>query len=196
MKHLVIFFIAIIFAGSSFAFAGDADKAQIAALQEEQAQALNRVVDIINQPVRAYPRRSWASTYSTGWFHPGAITPDFDNVDIRATQELTYKGYVTSNLTPTQMFYGPDLEFNSMTKYFYTDRSLPKKRLSEAEMLEINQLYRVIGKDEKALAALEGREVVTSGNAPAKKSSPPFGWIAIGLVVLPIALTLLRRKHG
>jgi hypothetical protein len=32
-----------------------------------------------------------------------------------------------------------------MTKYFYLDRTLPKKKLTEAEMLEINKLYRVIG---------------------------------------------------
>jgi hypothetical protein len=50
------------------------------------------------------------------------------------------------------MFIGRELEFNPMTKYFHTDRTLPKKRLSEAEMLEINRLYRVIGRDEQALA--------------------------------------------
>jgi hypothetical protein len=32
-----------------------------------------------------------------------------------------------------------------MTKYFITDRSVPKKKLTEAEMLEINRLYRIIG---------------------------------------------------
>jgi hypothetical protein len=43
------------------------------------------------------------------------------------------------------MWAAKDLEFNSMTKYFYLDRTLPKKKLTEAEMLEINKLYRVIG---------------------------------------------------
>ena len=38
-----------------------------------------------------------------------------------------------------------------MTKYFYEDRSLPKKRLTEVEMLEINLLYRIIGKCEEQL---------------------------------------------
>jgi hypothetical protein len=41
-----------------------------------------------------------------------------------------------------------------MTKYFYEDRSLPKKKLTEAEMLEINRLYRVIGQCEQQLARL------------------------------------------
>ena len=46
------------------------------------------------------------------------------------------------------MFRGSDLEFNPMTKYFYTDRSLPKKKLQEYEMLEINRFYRIIGQFE------------------------------------------------
>ena len=50
------------------------------------------------------------------------------------------------------VFLGKELEFNSKTKYFYTDRSLPKKKLSEAEMLEINRLYRVIARDEDELS--------------------------------------------
>jgi hypothetical protein len=31
-----------------------------------------------------------------------------------------------------------------MTKFFYQDRSLPKKKLTEDEMVEINRLYRII----------------------------------------------------
>ena len=49
------------------------------------------------------------------------------------------------------MFVAGELEFNAMTKYFYTDRTVPKKRLSKAEMVEINGLYRIIGQDERAL---------------------------------------------
>lgn len=49
------------------------------------------------------------------------------------------------------MFIGSELEFNKMTKYFYVDRTLPKKRLSDAEMVEINSLYRVIGRDKPAI---------------------------------------------
>jgi len=46
----------------------------------------------------------------------------------RDTQELMYTGHVSSDLNPSEMFIGSELEFNSMTKYFYTDRTLPKKR--------------------------------------------------------------------
>ena len=54
---------------------------------------------------------------------------------------------------------GHDLEFNPMTKYFYTDRSLPKKKLTEAEMLEINRLYRIIGRDEQHLAKVKANRL-------------------------------------
>jgi hypothetical protein len=49
------------------------------------------------------------------------------------------------------MFIGRELEFNQMTKYFYADLTLPKKRLSDNEMIEINGLYRVIGRTRPAI---------------------------------------------
>ncbi|MDB6066183.1 MAG: hypothetical protein JWR26_2391 [Pedosphaera sp.] len=114
-----------------------------------------RVKAIVNQPVTPLTPAAdmEVSTYSPGWFHDGATKPDFANVDVRATQEKTYDQhpYVTSDLNPGVAFRGPDIEFNSMTKYFYTDRSLPKKKLSEAEMLEINRLYRIIASCEQKL---------------------------------------------
>ncbi|WP_027053861.1 hypothetical protein [Mesorhizobium erdmanii] len=117
----------------------------------EAARAEQKVVEIVNQPVTHLPRSGSFSVFSPGWFHPGATKPDFNNVDIRDTQELTYEGYVTSDLNPTEMFIGRELEFNAMTKYFYTDRTLPKRRLSATEMAEINGLYRVIGRDGQAV---------------------------------------------
>jgi hypothetical protein len=41
-----------------------------------------------------------------------------------------------------------------MTKYFYMDRTLPKKKLTMDEMAEINHLYRVIGLGEQQLLQL------------------------------------------
>ncbi|WP_027061272.1 hypothetical protein [Mesorhizobium loti] len=117
----------------------------------EVARTEQKVVEIINQPVTHLPRSGSFSVFSPGWFHQGATKPDFNNVDIRATQERNYEGYVTSDVNPTEMFIGRELEFNAMTKYFYTDRTLPKKRLSDPEMVEINGLYRVIGRDEQAV---------------------------------------------
>jgi hypothetical protein len=117
--------------------------------------AIARVKAIVNQPVRAVPRTPdmEVSISSPGWFHAGATKPDFNTIDIRATQETKFdqKPYITSDLNPGVVFVGPEIEFNSMTKYFYVDRSLPKKKLTEAEMVEINSLYRVIGKCEDKL---------------------------------------------
>jgi len=126
---------------------------QAATLNRDIAQAEQQVRTIVNQPVTHLPRTAEAAVFSPGWFHAGAIKPDFDNVDIRTSQEFPYDRdpYATSDVTPTEMFVSKQLEFNAMTKYFYVDRSLPKKRLSEPEMLEINRLYRIIGRDEHML---------------------------------------------
>jgi hypothetical protein len=100
------------------------------------------VVAIVNQPVAHLPRYSPVELFSPGWFHPGAMTPDFNTVDVRTTQQFPYSGstYVSSDLNPSEMFIGSELEFNPTIKYFCIDRTLPKKRLSEAEMVKINDL--------------------------------------------------------
>lgn len=116
----------------------------------EATRTEQQVVEIVNQPITHLPRSGSFTVFSPGWFHAGATRPDFNNVDIRTTQERPYEGHVTSDLNPTEMFIGSELEFNAMTKYFYTNRTLPKKRLSDTEMVEINGLYRVIGHDEQA----------------------------------------------
>ena len=86
-------------------------------------------------------------------------------MDVRKTQELNYAGnqYVTSDLNPGVVFLGRELEFNSMTKYFITDRSVPKKKLTEAEMLEINRLYRIIGHCERQLDELQKPRTILLG---------------------------------
>jgi hypothetical protein len=194
---------------------------QTAALQLEMTNAWRRVVQIVNQPVKAYARSAniAAAVYSPGWFHEGATKPDFNSVDVRQSQELIYAKhqYVTSDLSPGMVFLGRDLEFNTMTKYFYVNRSLPKKKLSEAEMLEINRLYRVIGHCETEIARLQPSsppEVATSINSetdtdPLEASQQQwagirgiprekralYGGIAIGaLIVIVSAGRLLKRR--
>ncbi len=134
-----------------------------AALRAEMNTAVQWVERIINQPVPPVPRRRGmhVSVFKEGWFHPGAHKPDFNNVDVRTSRETPYDQYqyVTSDLNPGVVFVGNQLEFNSNTKYFYKDRSLPKKKLTEAEMLEINRLYRIIGRCEREIAKLEGPPV-------------------------------------
>lgn len=132
---------------------------QIATLKKQLTEAIARVSLIVNQPVTAVPRTpdlkvAW---FGGGWFHPGAATPDFNNVDIRTTQETSqYEkyDYVSSPLNPGVAFPGGEIEFNSMTKFFYLDRTVPKKRLTEPEMIEINRLYRIIGHCDAQLRSL------------------------------------------
>jgi hypothetical protein len=112
--------------------------------------ALDRVREIVNQPVESFPMTEELK-YKTPvypiWFHPGAVVPDFNVIEVERTQETNYgkDEWVTSGLTPNLVFRGADLEFNAMTKLFYVDRSLPKKKLTMDEMKEIDQLYRKIG---------------------------------------------------
>jgi hypothetical protein len=150
----------------------------VAGLQLELTNAWHQVEAIVNQPVPAFRRDEGysVSEYGPGgWFHPGAMTPDFNTVDVRKSQELTYTApWVSSDITPNMMFRGRDLEFNSMTKLFYTNRSLPKKRLSEAEMLKINSLYRTIGHCQSEIVRLQNppsAETRASAGTPAASDS-------------------------
>lgn len=192
---------------------------QLSALQLEMTNAYSRVLQIVNRPVPAYARNpdTEVSVYSPGWFHPGAMKPDFNTVDVRKSQELTYlkHPYVSSDLNPGICFLGKDLEFNSMIKYFYTNRSLPKRKLTEPEMLEINQLYRVIGRCEGEIAKLqtpassdtqstnaagETEQVVPGQSFEAIRKIPKetrvlYGGIAIGgLVALMIVMRLFKKR--
>jgi hypothetical protein len=141
---------------------------QLSAVQSEMNAAIQQVQRIVNQPVNRYARtaRMHVSTYKPGWFHEGANKPDFNTVDVRATQETIYDQhqYVTSDLNPGVVFVGRQCEFNAMTKYFYLDRSLPKKKLTQAEMVEINRLYRIIGRCEQQLARLQNPEPASTSN--------------------------------
>jgi hypothetical protein len=52
-----------------------------------------------------------------GWFHLGAIIPDFNTLDVRTIQQLvhTCHQYATSAANPGEVFLGSELEFNAMT---------------------------------------------------------------------------------
>jgi len=134
--------------------------------------------------------------YSPGWFHQGAIKPDFNTVDVRATQQLDYAGhqYVTSDLNPGVVFLGNELEFNPMTKYFYTDRLVPKKKLTEAEMLEINQLYRVIGHCEQQLTELQNPEPPLTKIQRLIVTHKPI--VITFMAVLLVALLFVRKRQS
>ncbi len=185
---------------------------QLAALELELTNAWVGVLKIVNQPIRAFARTPdlKVSTFSPGWFHEGAGRPNFHTVDVRQTQEPLKAShpYVTSDLNPGIVFLAQDLEFNATTKYFYTNRTLPKRRLSEPEMVEINRLYRIIGRCQREISwirnsaeSLEMEEIeveaeVEPGNLVDQiRNIPPrtrmlYGSLAIGAIVL---LALLLR---
>jgi len=165
------------------------------ALTREMNDAIEQVKRIINDPVPALPLTPEAqvSKFSPGWFHSGSIKPRFLTVDVRTTQEFPYDRfeYVTSDLNPGLMFRGKDLEFNGMMKYFYTDRTVPKKRLGEAEMVEINRLYRIIGRCEMELARLRSLPTAAGSATPPTGSGVP---IAAGTLVLILAALIYRVR--
>jgi len=192
---------------------------QIAALGLQLTDAWHQVEAIVDQPIQAYRREPgydvWVS--SGGWFHPGAMTPDFNHVDVRQSQELIYSNHwITSELNPGVMFRGSDLEFNAMTKLFYTNRDLPKKRLTEAEMLQINSLYRTIGRCESEIGKLKYPAMAAAAaesdtESDTNDATPPqslaaieripkqtrvlYGSIAIGvLLVVAIGMRLIRKR--
>ncbi|MGA9776707.1 MAG: hypothetical protein WBS33_00375 [Verrucomicrobiia bacterium] len=191
-----------------------ANAQQFATLKSQMNAAILRVQQIVNQPVtelRRTPDMEVATFGPGGWFHPGATKPNFLLVDVRASQEFPYGKfeYVTSDLNPGVVFLGSELEFNSMTKYFYTNRSVPKRRLTESEMLEINQLYRVIGRCEHLLFDLENpipKPSLDASQGPDEPQTPQpllatfHRWIfthkpiAIGIVAALLVLLMLLRK--
>ncbi len=131
---------------------------QIYALANQVNAAVARVVAMINQPINHLQRKPGMKimVFSPPWFNPGVMRPDFGSVDITPYQEVPYAQYeyVSSTINPDEAFLGAELEYNPMTKYFYTDLTIPKKRLTRDEMREINSLYRVIGQCELQLIRL------------------------------------------
>jgi hypothetical protein len=145
--------------------------AQMAAVRADENAAVQQVIKIVNQPVTHLPRDMTpgkVGMFAPGWFKPGADVPRFETVDVTKSQLNPYVGheYVSSDLNPTEMFIAAELEFNPMTKYFYTDRTVPKKRLTEAEMMEINRLYRVIAADDKKLEDLKTQAIDKAPGGP------------------------------
>jgi hypothetical protein len=81
-----------------------------------------------------------------------------------------------------------------------TDRSLPKKRLSPAEMAEINRLYRIIGASEQDLARLRSEQPSSAGAAapvgPAVRPMSTGIYVAAGALLVMLALALYRVRRS
>lgn len=198
-KIFQVVFLAVLLISSLPAAAATKEQ-QIAALKAEMNDAIFKVQDIVNQPVTHLKRTSGmdVATYGPGgWFHPGAIKPDFNTVDVRKTQQLDYAGnqYVTSDVNPGVVFLGSELEFNPMTKYFYTDRSVPKKKLTEAEMLQINDLYRIIGKCEQQLDELQNPKPLWTQAREYIMAHKPVDITVMAALVLGLIVIRIRQAR-
>ena len=177
----------------------DTTPSRIAAAKSKMDEALQRVKDIVNQPVTQLPRKPYmrVAVCSPGWFPLGGDKPDFSKIDVRDTQDLRYTNYdyVTSDLNPGVVFRGSDVEFNHAMKYFYNDNSHPKKRLTEVEMLEINELCRTVGRCERLLADLQPPEPPPAFNFLDMLKSCFYGSALVLVLLLFLVFLGLRRKR-
>lgn len=128
---LICMVLPMIMLGPALARANGTDD-EIAAIKAQKNDAIFKVQDIVNQPVthlKRTPEMADVAYYQDGWFHPGAVTPDFDHVDVRASQQLVYQGhqYVTSDANPGEVFLGSELEFNAHDQVFL-HRSLASQK--------------------------------------------------------------------
>lgn len=130
-------------------------ESRTAELKAQLEDAVSKVERIVNQEVPSQPRTPDMKLWRF-YFHDGATRPNFNLVDVRQTRETPYDSheFITWAGHEDLVWVGSQCEFNSMTKFFYLDRSLPKKKLTESEMLEINRLYRVIARCEQLLTQL------------------------------------------
>ena len=132
-------------------------QAQGTAARAEMDAAMGRVRGIVNQTPPTVPRPPPdAESYHYG-FHPGALMPDFAHADLYSTRELWKGDYVNMDTAPGIFYRSADCEFNPQTKFFYTNRDVPKKKLTDAEIAEVVRLYRAIAADQLVLAALPQR---------------------------------------
>jgi hypothetical protein len=208
--------------GRVFAQQGVGDtNAQIAALEAERSNAVVQVEKIVNQTVLAYRKQPGMNVaVYKGWFHEGAMKPNFSAVDIRTTQEKPYDQfqYVSSDQNPGLVFIGNQLEFNANTKYFYKNRAIPKKKLTEAEMVEINRLYRIIGRCGNDIARLQNPQGLavgtesennaeTAGTGDGSKTVSPALAVSaenrsrllyggVGLLVVAVVLLVVRKRRS
>ncbi|HLX69189.1 MAG TPA: hypothetical protein VKV04_06130 [Verrucomicrobiae bacterium] len=193
----VIGLLALMNLGNALPAVAQSPEDRIATLKKEKDDAFSRIQDIVNQPVTPLKRTpDMVVKNFTDWGKHDFLTPDFDTVDVRRSQQNMFDGYqyVTCDLNPGEAFIGSELEFNEMTKIFYTDFTVPKKKLTEAEMLEINQLCRVIGNCSRQLDELESQEPPLTKVHQLLLAHKPIVIGAVALLVL--AFYFVRKRQA
>jgi len=196
MKRLVVRFplallvLCLGLAGASLSLADGTNDPQIAAIQARRDDAIARVKEIINQPVTQLPRTSDMTDVGEYpyWFHDGATRPDFNNVDIRTTQEFHYDDhqYAASALNPGVVFIGHELEFNQ----YYRDIGYCEHQLA---VLQLPALIAANQESAAAAVAASGPETpLDEARQLAATHKPVVAGIGVGLVA---GLWYLRRRR-
>ena len=132
-------------------------QAQGTAARNEMDTAMGQVRGIVNQTPPVVPKPPRGAQVKIYDYHPGALTPDFAHADLYSTRELWAGDFVCMETAQNVYYRSADCEFNPQTKFFFTARNVPKKKLTDGEIAEIVRLYRIIASDQRLVAALPQR---------------------------------------
>ncbi len=124
------------------------------AARGEFDKTTKKVQGIVNQvPTIVSKPPAGAEVYHYA-FHPGAEPPNYDAENLASTRELWKGEYAYIEGVPDVYYRSADCEFNPQTKFFYTSRAVPKKKLTDAEYAELTRLYHQLGQQQKAIASI------------------------------------------
>ncbi len=123
-----------------------------AAARGEFDKTTRKVQAIVNQTPPIVPKPADDAEVYHYSYHPGANAPDYDAENLLATREIWKGEYAYIEGVPNVYYRSAECEFNPQTKYFYTSRTVPKKKLSDAEYGELTRLFHLLGQQQKAMA--------------------------------------------
>jgi hypothetical protein len=126
---------------------------QTDAARAETETVTRQIQAIVNQTPPSVPKPPGGPEIYGYDFHPGATKPNFNTADLLSTRELWKGDYVYIQHVPGVYYRSADCEFNAQTKYFITNRDVPKKKLTDAEYRQLTALYRALGRDETIIAS-------------------------------------------
>ena len=150
---------------------------EIASIRLKRARTEDRIRALVNQPPPNLPRtvRMRVQTTAEAWYPETTTAPDYANVDVRVTQQKDYdgKGYLANAANSGVVYFGDELEFNPVLNYYYVDRTLPKKKLTSAEMEQINALFREIAECDQQLKSPRPSSDAKAATPPASTAEAP-----------------------
>ncbi|MBE7210460.1 MAG: hypothetical protein INR65_05530, partial [Gluconacetobacter diazotrophicus] len=121
------------------------------AARAEFDKTTHQVQAIVNQVPPMVPKPPAGAEVYGYDYHPGANPPDYDATNLVGTRELWKGEYVYIQSVPNVYYRAADCEFNPQTKFFFTSRTVPKKKLTDTEYAELTRLYHLLGQQQKAI---------------------------------------------